>query len=106
LGLATLQKFGPAALTLGETEAAGNIPDVELEQQLLGKMAGGDSLRDVPLPDVPLPHVSLPDVPLPDVPLPNVPLSDDPLPNVPLPDVPLPDDSLSEVRPDDSLDVE
>jgi len=76
LGLLTPQKPCPGAPTLQEAEAAGNTLDVDVEQQLRGKLAGGDSLPDVPLPDVPLPDVSLPDVPLPDVPLPDVPLSE------------------------------
>jgi len=62
--LVTPQKPRPAALTLREAEAAGNTSDVDVEQQLLGESAGGDSLPDVPLPDVPLPDVPLPDVPL------------------------------------------
>ena len=69
----TPQKHHPAAPTLREAEDAGNISDVDVEQQLLGESAGGNSLPDVPLPDVPLPDVPLPDVPLPDVPLPDVP---------------------------------
>jgi len=87
----TPQKPRPAAPTLQEAEAARNTLDVDVEQQLLGELAGGDSLPDVPLPDVLLPDVSLPDVPLPDV----------PLPDVPLPDVPLP-----EARPDGSVGEE
>jgi hypothetical protein len=74
LGLVTPQKPRPAAPTLREAEAARNTSDVDVEQQLLGESAGGDSLLDVPLPDVPPPDVPLPDVPLPDVPLPDVPL--------------------------------
>jgi len=74
LGLVTPQEPRPAAPTLREAEAAGNTSDVDVEQQLLSKSAGGDGLPDVPLPDVPLSHVPLPDVPLPDVPLPDVPL--------------------------------
>jgi len=66
------QKPRPAAPTLRKAEAAGNTLDVDVEQQLLGESAGGDSLPHVPLPDVPLPDVSLPDVPLPDVPLPDI----------------------------------
>jgi len=81
----------PAAPTLREAEAAGNTSDVDVEQQLPGESAGGDSLPDVPLPDVPLP----------DVPLPDVPLLDVPLPDVPLPDVP-----LHEARPDGSVGEE
>jgi hypothetical protein len=88
LGLVTPQKPRPAAPTLREAEAAGNTSDVDVEQQLLGYSAGGDSLSDVPLPGVPLPDVPLPDVPLPDV---------------PLPDVPLPDGHLPEARPDGSV---
>ena len=76
----TPQKPRPAAPTLREAEAAGNTSDVDVEQQLLGESAGGDSLPDVPLPDVTLPDVPLPDVPLPDVPLPDVPLPHFPLP--------------------------
>jgi len=54
-----------AVPTLREAEAAGNTSDVDVDQQLLIRSAGGDSLPDVPLPDVPLPHVHLPDAPLP-----------------------------------------
>jgi len=96
LGLVTLQKPRPAAPTRWEAEAARNTSDVNVEQQLLGESAGGDSLPDFPLPDVPLPDVPLPDVPLLDVPLPDV-----PLPDVPLPDVPRP-----EARPDGSVGEE
>jgi len=63
----------PAEKTLQDAEAAGNTSDVDVEQQLLGESAGGDSLPNVPLPDVPLPDVPLPDVPLPDIPLADVP---------------------------------
>jgi hypothetical protein len=90
LGLITPQKPRQAALTLREAEAAGNTSHVAVEQQLLGKSAGGDSVPDVPLLDVPLVDVLLPNVPLPDVPLPDVPLPDVPLPDVPLPDLLLP----------------
>jgi hypothetical protein len=75
------QKPRAAAPTLREAEAAGNISDVDVEQQLLSELAGGDSLPNVRLPDF-----HLPDVPLPDFPLPNVPLSKVPLPDVPLTD--------------------
>jgi hypothetical protein len=74
LDIVTQQKPRPAAPTLQETEVAGNIPDIDVEQQLLGELAGGDSLPDGRLPDVPLPDVPLSDVPLPDVPLRDVPL--------------------------------
>jgi hypothetical protein len=80
LGLVTRQKPRPAAPTLREAEAAGNSLDVNVEQQLFGESAGGDSLSDVRLPDIRLPDIHLPDVPLPDVPLPDVPLHDVPLP--------------------------
>jgi hypothetical protein len=82
----TPQRPRPAVPTLREAEAAGNISDVNVEQQLLGESAGGDSLRDVRLPDVRLPDVPLPDVPLHDVPLPDV--------------------SLAEARPDGSVGEE
>jgi len=65
LRLVTPQKARPVAPTLLEAEAAGNTPDVEVEQQLLNKSVGGDSLPDVPLPDVPLPDVPLPHVTIP-----------------------------------------
>jgi hypothetical protein len=102
----TPQKPRPVAPTLREGEAAGNTSDVDVEQQLLGKLAGGDCLPDGPLPDVPLADVPLPDVPLPDVPLPDVPLPDVPFPDVPLPDVPLPVVPLPEARPDGSVGEE
>jgi hypothetical protein len=92
LGLVTPQIPHPAAPTLQKAEAAGNISDLDVEQQLLGGSAGGDSPHDVHLPDVPLPNVPLPNVPLPDVPLPDVPLPDDPLPEARL------DDSVGEER--------
>jgi hypothetical protein len=80
LGFVTPQKLRPAAPTPQEAEAAGNISDVDVEQQLPGESAGGDSLPNIRLVDVPLPDVPLLDVPLPDVPLPDVPLHDVPLP--------------------------
>ena len=80
----TPQKPRPAVPTLREAGAAGNTFDVDAEQQLLGKSAGGDSLPDLPLPDFPFLDVPLQDVPLPDVSLPDVPLPDVPLHDVPL----------------------
>jgi len=71
LGIVMPQKPRAAAPTLREAEAAGNTSDVDVDQQLLGGSAGGDSLLDVPLMDVPLPDVPLPDVPLTDVLLPE-----------------------------------
>ena len=86
LGLLTPQKPRPVVPTLRDSGAAGNTSDVDVEQQLLGKLAGGDSLPNVPIPDVPLPDVPFPDVPLPDVPLPDV--------------------SVPEAHPDGSVDEE
>jgi hypothetical protein len=54
LGLVTLQKPHPVAPILREAEAAGISSNVDLEQQVLGESAGGDSLPDVSLPDVAL----------------------------------------------------
>jgi len=48
----TQQRPHPVVPTLREAEAAGNTLDVDVNQQLLGKSAGGHSLPDVPLPDV------------------------------------------------------
>jgi hypothetical protein len=95
MGLRTQQNPRPAAPTLRIAKAAGNISDLDVEQQLLGEMAGGDSLPDVRPPVVPPANKPLPNVPLLDVPLPNVPLRDVPLPHVPISNVP-----LSEARPD------
>jgi len=39
--------------TLQEAEIAGNSLDVDVDQQLIGESAGGDSLHDVPLLDEP-----------------------------------------------------
>jgi len=72
LGLLMPRTPLPAAPTLREAEAAGNTSDVDVDQQLLGKSKGGDSLPDVLLPDVPLPDAPHPDVSHPDVPLPEV----------------------------------
>jgi hypothetical protein len=47
------------APTLRDAGAAGNISDVDVEQQLLGESAGGYSLPDVHLPDFHLPDVPL-----------------------------------------------
>jgi len=57
----TPQKPRPAVPTLQEAEAAGNSSDVDVNQQLLGELAGGNSLPDVPLPDVSLPNLALPE---------------------------------------------
>jgi hypothetical protein len=80
MGLVTPPKPCSAVAILRDAEAARNNSDVDVEQQLLGESAAGDSLPDVPLTNVPLPGVPLPDVLLPDVPFPNVPLPDFPLP--------------------------
>jgi len=50
LVLVTPQKPRPAAPTLGEAEAAGNTSDVDVEQQLLGKSAGGSVSNGSGLP--------------------------------------------------------
>jgi len=50
-----------AVPTLQEADAAGNTSDVDVDQQLLPKSAGGDSFPDIPLPDIPLPDVPLPE---------------------------------------------
>jgi len=50
LGVVTPQQPRPAAPTLREAEAAGSTSDVDVDQQLLGQSAGGNSLPDVPLP--------------------------------------------------------
>jgi len=56
MGLLMPQKPRPAVPTLREAEAARNASDVDVDQQLLGESAGGDSLPDVPHPDAPLPE--------------------------------------------------
>jgi hypothetical protein len=63
----TLQIPRPAVPTLQEAGAASNTSDVDVNEQLLIKLAGGDSLSDVPLPNVPLPDIPLPDLPLSEV---------------------------------------
>jgi hypothetical protein len=65
LELVTLQKPRPAVPTLEETEAAGNTSVMDVNQQRLIKLAGGESLSAVPLPNVPLYNVPHPNVPLP-----------------------------------------
>jgi len=57
--------------TLQEAEAAGNTSDVDVDQQLLGELGGGNSLPDVFHPDIYLPDAPLSDAPLPDAPLPE-----------------------------------
>jgi len=76
LGLVTPQKYHLMVPTMRDAESAGNTSDVDVDQQLLIELAGGDSLPDVPFPDVPLPDVPLPNIPLPNIPLPNIPLPD------------------------------
>jgi len=53
--------------TLQVAEAARNISDVDVDQQLLIGSAGGDRLPSVPICDVPLLDVPVPDIPLPEV---------------------------------------
>jgi hypothetical protein len=74
LGMA--QKPRPAVQTQQESEVAKQTMDVDMEQQRLCELAGGDILTDILLPDGPLPDVPLPDDHLPIVPLPNVPVTD------------------------------
>ena len=45
--------------TLREPEAAGNTSDVDLHQEQLSELAGGDSLPDLIVPDVRLPGARL-----------------------------------------------
>jgi len=61
LRLVTPQKLCQAAHTLREAEAARNTSDVDVEQQLLGESAGGDSPPNVPHWNVPLPDVTVPE---------------------------------------------
>jgi hypothetical protein len=63
----TLQKLLPAVPTLREAEAAGNTLDVDVDQQLVGELAGSDSLLNVPLPYLPLPDIPLPNDLLPEL---------------------------------------
>jgi len=58
LGHVTPQKPCPTVPMLWEVEAARNTSDVDVEQQLLSELTGGDSLPDVPLRDIPLPEVN------------------------------------------------
>ena len=60
------QEPRPAVRTVWEAEAAGNTAVADVDQQLLIKIAGGDSLPHVPLHDVTVPHIPHPDVPLPE----------------------------------------
>ena len=60
LGTVVPQQPCPAVPTLRKAEAAGNTPDVDVDKQLLGELAGGDSIHMVCLPDVPHPDVPLP----------------------------------------------
>jgi hypothetical protein len=57
LGLLTPQKPPPAVPTLRAAESARNTTDVDVDQQLCGISACGDSNPDVPRPDVPLSDV-------------------------------------------------
>jgi hypothetical protein len=55
MGLLMPQKPCPTVTILRQTEAATNTPEVDVTQQLLSELPGGNSLPDIPLPDVPLP---------------------------------------------------
>jgi len=52
LGIVTPQKPRLAVPSVRETEAAANTANVDVDQQLLGESAGGDSLPYLPLPEV------------------------------------------------------
>jgi len=65
-GLVTPQKPPPAVPSPRGAEAARITSEVDVDQQLLGDVAGGESLPDIPLPDVPLSDVPLPYAPLPE----------------------------------------
>ena len=52
LRIRTAWKPRPAVTTLREDEAAGNNSDVDVDQQLLRKLACGDSLPDDPRPEL------------------------------------------------------
>ena len=67
----TPQEPHPAVPTLREAEAARNTSDDNVERQLPGESARGNSLPDVPPPDVPPPDGPLPDVPVLDYPVPE-----------------------------------
>jgi hypothetical protein len=54
-----LQNPRPMVPTLRGAEAAGNTLGLDVDQQQLIELAGGDSLPDVPLNDVPLLDVPL-----------------------------------------------
>jgi len=49
----------PAVPSLREAEAGANTSTVEVDQQLLGKSAGANSLSGDPHPDDPLPEARL-----------------------------------------------
>jgi hypothetical protein len=53
--LVTPPQSPPEMPTLREAEAAGNFSDVDVDQQLIGELAGGNSLPDDPLSDTFLP---------------------------------------------------
>jgi len=59
------QKPYPAVPTLREAEVSRNTLGVGMNQQLLSRSAGADSVSNIPLPDVPLPVVPFPNRPLP-----------------------------------------
>jgi len=62
LGLVMQPKRWPVVPTQREAEAAWNTLDVDVDQQLLRKSAGGDSLPDVHRPNFPLPDFHLSEV--------------------------------------------
>jgi len=62
MGLVRPHKPRPAVPTLRDAEVTRKSLDVDMDQQLLGESAGGDSVLYVPVPDDPLPNASLPEV--------------------------------------------
>jgi len=60
-GLVKPQNPRPVVPTLQEAEAASNTSNVDVDQQLLWELPGGDIFPDVCLPDVCLPIVPLPE---------------------------------------------
>jgi len=53
-GASDAAETSPGVPTLQEAEASRNNLEVDVDEQLLSKLPGGDSLTDVPLPNVPL----------------------------------------------------
>jgi hypothetical protein len=91
-------KICPAAPTLREAEEPAKNLYVVVEQHLVDKSKGGDTVPDVALTDLALSDVPLLKVPVRACPLPKVALPGVLLPDVPLPAVP-PDCSIGWTEP-------